>query len=188
MRLRTLSKTLLLNLLIFSVLVQASCLPVVDYGLSAKKYQQAIELVDQGTTDLRANRLEEAEGAFAAASEISPIAAAFDGLGCVALMRQDFSLAERYFVYSYQVDPDYINSLGNLALLYEIAGLSESAARTYKMAIQAAPENFRIRNNFAVFLFSKEAKTEAKNQLLKAFALAKHPVVATNVIKFKEYE
>ena len=147
-----------------------------------------MDLVDRGTLMLRAGKLEEARGAFAAASEIASVAAAVDGLGCVAFKQGNFELAEKYFVQAYEMDKHYNTSLGNLAVLYEINGLSNKAYQLFQMALSSEPENYRTRNNFAVYLFDKNDKGNAKLELYKSLALAKHPVVTGNLIKLEEYE
>jgi tetratricopeptide (TPR) repeat protein len=165
-----------------------ACAPTAAPVMSVVRFQRAMDLVDQGTLLLRANRLDEAQGAFAAAVDLGPMPAAIDGLGCIAFMREDFLLAEKYFVEAYNLDKTYFASLGNLALLYELRGLSDKAIQLYRMALEAEPENFRTRNNIAVHLLDKGESQAAKEQLLKALALAKHPVVAANVLRLEEYE
>ena len=171
----------------FLLFAFSGCFPI-KHSLSTVQYQKAMDLVDQGTLMLRIDKLDEAQGAFAAAAEISSIAAAIDGLGCVAFKHGNFNLAEQYFVQAYEMDSRYTSSLGNLALLYDVNGLSDKAKQLYQMALASEPENFRTRNNFAVYLFEKQDLENVKLELHKSLALAKHPVVTANLRRLEEYE
>jgi len=157
---------------------------------------ESLKLVDQGTLHLRDGALDQAQASFEMAWEIGSQAAALDGLGCVAFMREDYPSAEQYFVQAYQQDPDYSNSLGNLALLYEKHGLSNDALQLYERAIEEDPKNIRSRNNFAGFLASGKAANgnsqlrkadsqRAKRELQRAAALANNPIINENIGRLK---
>ena len=60
--------------------------------------RKADALVDVGTRFLRERRLSEAKKAYELAFELAPVAAAVDGLGCVALHEGLYEVAEGYFV------------------------------------------------------------------------------------------
>lgn len=149
------------------------------------------ELIEQGRYYLRSGDLDKASAAFEVALEIAPAAAAFDGLGCVALLRGHYSEAERYLWKAYESDESYNHSLGNLALLYEARGEVSQAGSMYEWALQADPKNFRVRNNYAVYLAEhtgeKSLPTDrVKRELLKAHALAEHPVIEDNLKSIDE--
>ena len=117
--------------------------------------------------------------------ELSPNAAAVDGLGCVAMLQQDFRRAEKLFIEAYEMDRDYYHALGNLALLYEMQGEQQRALRMYKRAIKNNPTNVHFRNNFGVFLFEQEVGRQpeyrALLELQKAAALAPNARVVDNI-------
>ncbi|MCO6430045.1 MAG: tetratricopeptide repeat protein [Deltaproteobacteria bacterium] len=141
-------------------------------------------LIEQGVHRLRAGDFDQAEASFRVAITIGPSAAAVDGLGCVAFMRGDFALAEKLFRQAYEGDSGYNESLGNLALLYEVTGRYDRAAKYYRMAVNAMPTNFRVRNNYAVFLDQNGTALErekVKSELLMAKALLDHPAISENV-------
>lgn len=161
------------------------------------KQAQALSLIDQGTIALRAGELDRAEATFQAAWEIDELPAAVDGLGCVAFLRGDSKRAEELFIQAYQMDDDYTEALGNLALLYEANGLSENARQLFERAIAENPGNARVRNNFAAYLKeraredgdserSAQTSARARQELFKAHALSPHPLIEQNLEKVDE--
>lgn len=151
--------------------------------------QEALALIDNGVVLLRSGELERARAAFDMAYQISGAAAALDGLGCVAFLSEDFKSAENLFWRAYEIDQTYNNSLGNLAMLYQIKGEHQKAEELYLRSISEDPKNFRSRNNFAAFLISNKrdgsnlTKEQAFKELLKAEALAQHPLIKDNIRK-----
>lgn len=180
----------LMLLIFFSLL---GCAVVKETGPAAE--QQARQLVDQGVLSLRSGDLERAEASFRVAYETKPLAAALDGLGCVAFMRGNAESAETYFVQAWQSEENYYTALANLALLYESRGLYSEAQKMYQMAIDGDPQNFRARNNLAAFLYDSvyvsdgpdkiedelRRKRIVKNELLKAEALTEDPIIEKNL-------
>lgn len=153
-----------------------------------EEHLRSLELVDQGVAFMRAGRLDEAEAAFRVAVQLSNIPNAYDGLGSVAFLRGNFSRAEKLFLQAYEQDSEYVHSLGNLALLYEFAGEKALAEQLYQRAIEEDPENFRVRNNFAVFVYEhyrgEDMRGRARRELLGAKALADHPAIEKNLRDF----
>lgn len=156
---------------------------------------QAKVLIDQGVTFMRHGDFESARAAFSLSQEIEKSAAAADGLGCVALMRGKLRRAEQYFVRALEMDSDYSEVLGNLALLNERRGNTIEAERFYRIALEKDPANYRIRNNFAVFLYARSlahaypgarvsGKTRIKHEFLKAGMVTQSPIVEGNISKF----
>lgn len=145
--------------------------------------RESQRLIDQGTLLLRQGELNLARGSFSVAAEIHPSAAAFDGLGCVAMLEKRFSIAQSYFIRAYQEDSNYSNALGNLALLYEILGVISEVERLYQLVLRQDPKNYRIRNNYAAFLDRQGEKGEigVADQLHKAFSLVPHPLIKDNL-------
>jgi len=168
-------------------ILQFGC--VVTQPVTLDRQTEALRLIDQGTSQLRAFKLKQAQASFAVAADMANLAAAYDGLGCVALIQGEFVKAEKHFLQAYNLDEKYEHSLGNLALLYEIRGLRGEAITLYLKAIEGNPKNFRLRNNFAAFLLDNYPESEseviAKDELLKAQALVKHPFIEENLVKMK---
>jgi tetratricopeptide (TPR) repeat protein len=142
---------------------------------------RSLELIDLGTTHLRQAELDKAWAAFSLAHDIYPLPQAADGLGCVAFLRGDFLGAEAFFVKAHQMDESYHEAIGNLALLYEHLGYLDQAQELYQYVIDQNPDNFRARNNFAVFLKEQQLPAQARTHLLKAEASSFHPLVRNNL-------
>jgi Flp pilus assembly protein TadD len=148
------------------------------------KYRQALELVDQGTANIRQGKLKEANLAFSIAEELAPIAAAVDGQGCVALLLGQFEQAEAMFRRAYNMDQTYEHALANLALLQDIRGSDAEAKRLYDRAIKNLPELVTARNNRAALEYDRSGrKIEAVQELEKADLIAKHPIVTENLAR-----
>ena len=144
--------------------------------------RDADALVSQGTLLLRHEKLEEAEAAFRVALDLYDSPAAVDGLGCVAMLRGDAARAQALFIRAYEMDESYTNSLGNLALLYELLGFTDEAKLLYQRALLENPRNYRFRNNFAAFLHDKVMRTElSREEFRKAQALVKHEIIEDNL-------
>ena len=157
---------------------------VIPVAPSATDREVALKLVDAGTLYLRRGELERAAGAFQAALEIHQIPAAVDGLGCVALLIGDYARAEQMFIKAYGMDEQYRNSLGNLALLYEVTGATDAASALHQRAVIENPSNFRFRNNFGVFVHDyRGMQAVARAELRKAQALAHDPVIERNIVR-----
>lgn len=163
------------------LLCAGSCAPVVQ-EIRPDEYHEGLRLIDEGTLRLRAGELDEAEATFIAAAELAPLAAALDGRGCVAFLRGDLSAAERWFTAAWEMDRTYEHSLANLALVREAQGDQAGAERLYRAAITEEPRHFRARNNYAAFLVQMKGSTvEGRQELLKAAALADHPLIRQNL-------
>ena len=147
---------------------------------SVDEIHKARSLVTQGVQHLRLGQLDRARASFEVAYQIANLPEAIDGLGCVSFIEGDLDQAERYFVEAYERDPEYVHVLGNLSLLYEARGEKKLADKLYRLALRENPENFRVRNNYAVFL--QEAGTKGGRQaMLKAMALSDHPLMQQNL-------
>ena len=158
------------------------CAPVASPSISDQ--QESLSLIDQGTLLLRQGEFDKAQAAFEVANELAPSGAALDGLGCVAFAAGDLDLAEEFFRAAYEYYPDYKNSIGNLAAVFAKKGNIPAATEAYLLAVRENPENFRFRNNFAghlVELNQEVYRSQAKNELWKAGALTKHPLVLSNM-------
>jgi Flp pilus assembly protein TadD len=164
------------------------CAPV---GAQREHYDRSLQLVDQGVIKLRERHYDEARADFELAAELAPLAAAIDGLGCVALMQGDLDTAEQYFTTAYTMDRTYDHALGNLALVYQLRGERARAIETHDRAVANNPLNARFRNNRVMLLSETVAITEADrkflhDELLKAKALAPHPLIIQNSELFSE--
>ena len=146
---------------------------------------KAKRLINQGTVYLHANDLDRALASFEVAHDLAGLPEAVDGAGCVAMLRGDHDSAEALFRRAYDIDNNYYDAIGNLALLFENQGELTKAYHTYKMAIDGAPGNFRIRNNFAAFLaeynIRGDGDTDAMSELKKAESLGDHKYISNNV-------
>ncbi len=151
--------------------------------------RQALALIDQGTWYLRQAELEQAKASFEIANQIALTPQGLDGLGSVAMLEGNASVAERQFVEAYSMDPSYSEALANLALLYEQQGLWPEAQRLYEITVKANPANFRARNNQAAFQFEQgERQQGIRKRLLLAKALVDHPIIQNNLSALVEQE
>ena len=145
--------------------------------------RESRRLVNQGTLFLRQGLLDQARASFSMARELDGSAAAIDGLGCVAMLEQRFEIAQRYFIRAYELDNNYADALGNLALLYELYGYLNEAETLYRRALAIDPKNFRTRNNYAAFLHDHRGGKDIRveDEFNKAFSLTPHPLIKANL-------
>lgn len=172
------------NIVVFSLFILSAC----GYMSGGQNTSRAFQLIDQGILQLRSGKLSKAEAAFEVARDMLPMSAAvYDGLGCVAMMRGDFVRAEKYLLHASLLDAQYREVYANLAILYEMTGHKDDASLMYRYARQIDPENFRVRNNYAAFQFRRGRGTTetALKELLRAEALAPHPVIVDNIRRLR---
>ncbi len=151
-------------------------------GISEDRFQKAEELVNVGTELLRRRKLKDADKAYELASELAPLAAAFDGRGCVALLENRFGEAEEYFFRAYDMDASYDEVLLNLGLLYQRKGDNSQARAIYLDYLRKWPESVRARNDLAALEYDLgRGKMEIVNELEKALALEEHNIIKANI-------
>ena len=157
---------------------------VTEYVPEQNEIQQAQRMIDQGTQYLRVGDFESARSSFLVAEELGLAAPALDGLGCVSLLEGVLHNAEKLFLAARAADPEYAEVLGNLALTYEAQNRYDEAGAMYVEAIKLMPNNYRVRNNYSVFLADRrrpDGSVNARGELLKARALISHPIIENNV-------
>lgn len=157
--------------------------------LVPEKHEQkmAKSLILQGTIYLRRGNFEKAQAAYHVAYDLGTKAESLDGLGCVALVQQNYLLAESYFLEAQKVDPEYYHVLGNLALLAEFQGQNDKAESYYQDAIKFDPSNSKVRNNYAGFLAERKGqKTLAKDELMRAQVLENSELITKNLENLQE--
>ena len=166
------------------------CTPLQEPSLN--DYRESLTQIDKGVLKLREGELEEAKAAFKVSLELNPSAAAYDGLGCVAIMEKRYSDAETLLWKAYNMDRQYDHVLGNLAFLYEAKGEIQTAKRFYLEAIDKNPSQFRFRNNFAAYLWDHESygnsSRGALEQLRKARSLSDDELIQQNIVRLEEVE
>jgi len=93
-----------------------------------------------GIAYLELQRVEDAEKAFKAITvQYDRYAAAYNGLGLVAIRRGDGDTARQNFEKAIELDPKQVEPLLNLGLLYQKAGNKEQALRYFTMFLERAP-------------------------------------------------
>ncbi len=174
------NKNIKLFVAIVSLFVFAACSAAKIPSMEDEK--ESLRLIDEAVLYLREGELDRAESNFNLALELSISAAATDGLGCIAFARKDYPRAEELFWEAYDIDASYNNSLGNLALLYEVQGDMVKARELYEQALAQDTRNFRMRNNYAVHLAENDTSKEVVfKELYKAQALYNHPKIYDNI-------
>lgn len=155
--------------------------------IPAERYDRALELVDQGTELLRAQRWQEALATFSLAEEVAPIAAAVDGQGCASMMLGDVEIAEQHFKDAYEMDEEYNSSVANLALLYDVTGRRDEALKLYEKFFKEHPDRSAPRNNYAAVLddLGRE-QGEVVRELRKAAALQSNEIIEQNITQVLE--
>lgn len=93
-----------------------------------------------GTAYLQLGRVDDAEKAFKVVTvQNAMYAAAWNGLGLVAIQRDDADSARRDFEKALEVSPDEVEPLLNLGVLYQKAGNKEQAIRYFELFLKRAP-------------------------------------------------
>ena len=116
------------------------------------EYEKALQInpadmqtqANLATAYLETGRLADAERVYKAIIAIDETyAAAYNGLGVVAIQRQDGTAARGYFEKTVQLDPDLVEAQLNLGLLYKMAG-DRARARTCFEAFlaKASPKEY----------------------------------------------
>jgi Flp pilus assembly protein TadD len=153
-----------------------------------KLEQRALELIDQAVVLMRQGNLDKAEAAFQVSRELVSLPASLDGLGCIAFFRGENLIAEDFFKQALDLDFRYTEAVGNLALLYEQMGKPQKAEEYFKRAIELNPANYRIRNNYAIFLAQRDNSPRqlAREQLAKASVLVETPIIEENMLELSK--
>lgn len=85
-------------------------------------------------------RLNDGEKAFKAiTTQYDRYAAAYNGLGLVAIQRGDAETARQHFLKAIDLDPQQVEPLLNLGLLCQKTGRKEEALRYYELFLEKAP-------------------------------------------------
>jgi choline-sulfatase len=97
-------------------------------------------LLNLGMAYLRLGRVDDAEKAFRAATvQDEHYAPAHNGLGLVAVQREDTETARREFEKALEVNPNELNSLLDLGILYQKTGNKEQALHYLQLFLSKAP-------------------------------------------------
>ena len=150
---------------------------------SSADYQTALDLIDRGVLHLEGGFHEQAYAAFEVAFEKYPSAAALDGLGCVELHRGNLKEARIFFEQAHETNPEYHKALAHMAMIDEIEGRSVRARQLYEKYLSLAPDDVRVRNNYAAFLYDQQevATTEkARQELLRANSIDSLALIQDN--------
>lgn len=151
--------------------------------ITEERFRKASEMVDVGTGFLREQDLAEARKAFELASELAPVAAAVDGLGCVALLEGRYEEAETSFTKAYEMDRTYDDALANLGLLKEVQGKKEEARGIYMEYLEKNPASAEVRNNLAALEYdSGKRRMKTVEALEKAITLSNQAVIKDNLV------
>jgi tetratricopeptide (TPR) repeat protein len=110
------------------------------------------------------------------------MAAAVDGLGCVALLEGRYEVAERYFWEAYEMDRTYEEALVNVGLVKELRGQREEARAIYLEYLGKNPLSAVARNNLAALEYDRGMGTMVTiDELEKAIALSDQVVIRDNL-------
>lgn len=102
-------------------------------------------------------------------------------LGQEYLNRGQYAIALEKLKKAISFEPDYVPARTMLAILYEQIGETEQAREQYKTAVDLAPSNGDVNNNYGVFLCQNGQESNAIQHFLKA---AEDPFYRTPAVAF----
>ncbi len=182
---RELRGFLWLGLLVCLCSLFTGCVPL--GAAKPDRLHRAEQLVDKGVVALRARDLERAQAAFLMATEVAPTASAYDGLGCVALLRGDFVSSAESFRQALRIDPRYHRAIANWALLEDLQGHQEIALTLYNYYLNQYPDAAYIRNNKATLEYERGGRRMwVAQELQKALLVTPHAVIQGNLDRLRE--
>jgi Flp pilus assembly protein TadD len=148
--------------------------------------QTAERLIEQGAAFIRIGRLDEARASFVLSAELLMTPAALDGIGCVDFLLGELSSARDLFLQAYKLDENYVESLSNLALLYNFIGAQREAEKLYERVLQVQPTALLPRNNLGVLLEEQGNRDRARDELYKGYVLSHSDIARENLKRVGE--
>jgi Flp pilus assembly protein TadD len=139
-----------LTMVVWCSMLVGCTLPPARMAPSAIEQVRAKELLISAAKALDDNQLEVSAAAFRMSGELVPSAEAWDGLGCIALLRGDLDRAEALFFQAMDADRGYYNVYSNLALLELARGAVPAAKYYFRKSLAKDKLNFRSRSNYAI--------------------------------------
>lgn len=95
--------------------------------------------VNLATAYLEEGKIADAERCFRWVLTIEQNAAAYNGLGLVAIQRQDSAAARTQFEHAVELDPNLVEAQLNLGLLYKMSGDIPRARQCFQTFVAKAP-------------------------------------------------
>lgn len=172
--------------LLFILMFLHACVGSISPPLTPHEQQTAEHLIEQGSAFLRIGRLDEARASFVLSAELVMTPAALDGLGCVDFLIGELTSAREHFLRAYKLDENYVESLSNLALLYNFIGAHREAEALYQRVLQVKPTAIQTRNNLGVLLEELGNMDQARDELYKGYVLSQSDVVSDNLKRVGE--
>ena len=108
------------------------------------------------------------------------------------ISRGEWESAKRHLRYAIETDPKNAEAHEGLALVFQNTGELELASQHYDKALGYAPDNTRVRNNYAAFLYDQERYVEAAKEfnrvaedvlLRKVLALPTSSTMSTSSVR-----
>lgn len=158
------------------LIILASCTYVNEDNYS----EENVALLKKGREAFSESNFEDAKAYFELAYENGVNAESLDALGCIATVQGALEDARELFIRAIEANSEFALAYGHLAYIYELIGDNKKAKENYLKSMELNPNDIRIRNNFASFLYDfykeqdqKQAKLLAKLELKKAWILSK---------------
>lgn len=156
--------------------------------------EKNIKLLKKGREAFNKKNFSDAKAYFELAYENGINAESLDALGCIALTKGALEEAKELFVRAIRANNKFALAFAHLAYLHEFMGEKEQARDNYLEAIKLNPNNIKIRNNFAAFLYDtykekdlKKARLLASLELKKAWIIAKeNGKINRNLLELKK--
>lgn len=123
-------------------------------------------LCRQGNLLGELGRTDEAQALFDRALAIRPeLVEARLGKGLLHLQHEDYPAAEQQILTALDTEPDSLNALKLLAVVYQKTGRAQAAILQYRKALQLQPASPALRNNLANLLMETDRAEEALVEL-----------------------
>jgi tetratricopeptide (TPR) repeat protein len=181
------------NLFIISIFsIFGGCTLLID----GYKYDEVrVEsMLERGVFNLRNLKLKDAEANFRLVLEntyldnsdisLQHSVEALDGLGCIAFINKNFLSAQDFFYRAIELDPTYSEAYGHLAMVYELQGKKKAAVQLYEASLRNNPNDFKIRGNYAAFLYENGKTDEGLKMMHEVSELSDKNIIAVKNIKY----
>jgi superkiller protein 3 len=121
---------------------------------------------------LNAGQLDDAEREFKKAVEAKPNAVSYTSLGYVYQRKKQYDQAMEQYQTALKIDPNYVNALNNLAVIYFETGKTTEAIELVKEAMNINPESADSYLNLGTFYRQTGRRAEAINIFRQGWQLA----------------
>ena len=175
-------------LFVTSILILSGC--VAFPHRSPADRNRSMQLIEHGARQLEMGFTEQAYASFEMAFEQYPLPDAIDGLGCGERYKGNVENAREFFELALDLEGGYHKARAHLATVAELQGDFDVAEKLYREYLYEVPDDVRIRNNFAAFLYDRDVDGQsrqlARQELIRANSFGPEDLVLENFYKLEE--